>query len=448
MTLTNLGKAPFPWFGGKSKAAPLVWRLLGDCPHYVEPFAGALGVLLNRPHPANRPYCSETINDLDGLVVNAWRSIQWHPEATADAASWPVTEADKSARQIAVLRWRTDATLERLAGDATFCDPQMAGWWLYGVCCQIGAFSGDGPWTCDPVSGRITKQPPGPLREPGVSRGLPHLGNDGRGVNRPQLREPGVGADPEFHPVTMPELTRWFQWLSARLRHVRIVNGDWKRVVTSGAAHTLPVRQGHGPAAVFLDPPYDSGERAKGLYAHDSGHVAAQCRDWAITVGDNPLWRIVLAGYDDEHTDEMAAAGWTEHEWFTAGYLSGGMGNVNQADGETHQQHRERLWASPHCVPLTAPEPDQGVLTMVTPGVVQKNVQWAYRADTIEACLFWVQFGPPLRTLEPASVTIEVKPVWVHESGAVAHPAFGIMTAEDAPMKMMHVVIVGGTVRR
>src|SRR3972149_6688134 len=86
-------KAPFPWFGGKSKAAPLVWSLLGDVPHYVEPFAGALGVLLERPHPCNRAYYSETANDLDGFVCNAWRAIQLQPEATAAAASWPVCEA-------------------------------------------------------------------------------------------------------------------------------------------------------------------------------------------------------------------------------------------------------------------------------------------------------------------------------------------------------------------
>ena len=89
MTLTNLAKAPFPWFGGKSKAAPIVWELLGDVGHYVEPFAGSLAVLLNRPHPCNRSYHSETVNDLDGFVVNAWRAMQMDPEGTAFHASWP-----------------------------------------------------------------------------------------------------------------------------------------------------------------------------------------------------------------------------------------------------------------------------------------------------------------------------------------------------------------------
>jgi hypothetical protein len=356
-----------------------VWRLLGDVDHYVEPFCGTMAVLLERPHPVNRSYHSETVNDADGHVVNAWRAIQWHPEATAEAASWPVSECDKQARQIAVLKWHDDRVVDLLAGSAEWCDPVMAGWWLYGVCCQIGAFVGDGPWTCDPVSGRIVKQARAPrepgvrrnrpqlgdsgrgvnrpqLREPGVRRNRPQLGDDGQGVNRPQLREPGVGEPPdEFHPVTMPELVRWFRWLSARLRHVRIVNGDWTRVVTTGAAHTIPVRQNDGHAGIFVDPPYDSTQRAGGLYGagNDDGNVAADVRNWAAKAGDNPRNRIVLAGYDTEHV-ELEQHGWTVHEWFTAGYLTGGMGNIGQADDDDgHQQGRERLWASPHCLPLT-----------------------------------------------------------------------------------------------
>ena len=163
MTLKNLNKAPFPWFGGKSKAAPLVWSLLGDVDHYVEPFFGSGAVLLNRPHPCNRAYYSETVNDLDGFVVNAWRAIQWHPEETAAAASWPVTEADKTARQAYLLRWRDEKVLDLLAGSPEWCDPRMAGWWLWSVCCQIGAFNGDGAWIADPVSGRLIKQPRAPL---------------------------------------------------------------------------------------------------------------------------------------------------------------------------------------------------------------------------------------------------------------------------------------------
>ena len=372
-------KAPFPWFGGKSKAAPVVWSMLGDVVHYVEPFAGALGVLLERPHPCNRTYYSETINDLDGFVVNAWRAMQMQPEATAKAASWPVTEADKIARQLACLRWKRDNDLEHLMGDATWCDPVVAGWWLYGVCCQIGAIKG--PWIADPVTGRIMKQTGSggtrrnlpqlsnngkgvnrpQLREPGVFRDRPHLSNNGNGVNHAGTREPGVSPaegqpgdceqawapEQEFHPVTMPELVRWFEWLSARLRHVRIVNGQWTRVCTIGAAKTLPVRQKQGVCGIFLDPPYADDVRSSDLYSDgcDSGSVTQAVRDWCIQNGDDKDYRIVLAGFDVEHA-ELTQHGWTEHEWFAGGFLSGGYGNI---DG-TSQQHRERLWASPHCL--------------------------------------------------------------------------------------------------
>lgn len=54
-------KAPFPWFGGKSRAAHLVWEALGDVANYVEPFAGSLAVLLGRPTPPR----IETVNDAD-----------------------------------------------------------------------------------------------------------------------------------------------------------------------------------------------------------------------------------------------------------------------------------------------------------------------------------------------------------------------------------------------
>ena len=43
--MTDL-RAPFPWFGGKSRVAPLVWDRFGDVPNYVEPFFGSGAVLL------------------------------------------------------------------------------------------------------------------------------------------------------------------------------------------------------------------------------------------------------------------------------------------------------------------------------------------------------------------------------------------------------------------
>ena len=394
MPLKNLHKTPWPWFGGKSDAAPAVWSALGDVHHYVEPFAGSLAVLLRRPHEANRTYYSETVNDLDGLLVNAWRSMQMSPDAMANAASWPVSEADLHARHLALVKWRNDRQLEHLMGDPTFHDPVMAGWWAWGQSCWIGSgwCDGSGPWTVD-ETGRIAKR-----GRDGVSRNRPHLGNDGQGVNRPQAREPGVrinrphlsdngqgvnrpqarepgvsikrphlGNDGqgvnhagcretgvsrklphlgdngqgvnhagcretgvgEFHPMTMPELRRWFQFLSARLRHVRILNGDWKRAVTSGAALTLPVRmKKDGACGIFLDPPYaNTASRADKLYAEDSLSVAHDVRAWCLEHGSNTKMRIVLAGFDGEHND-LERHGWRSVEWYRGGFLKGGMANT------------------------------------------------------------------------------------------------------------------------
>jgi hypothetical protein len=347
-------KTPFPWFGGKADAAPAVWEALGDVDHYCEPFAGSLAVLLRRPHPCNRTYYSETVNDLDGLLCNAWRAIAADPDGVAEAASWPVCEADLHARHLALLRWREERQLEHLMGDPDFHDIRMAGWWLWGQSAWIGGgwCSGEGPWIVGD-DGRIEKR----KGSRGVSRKRPHLGNDGRGVNTALTREPGTEAEGEFHPMTMPELRRWLGFLSARLRHVRILHGDWSRLCTSGALQSLPVRQG-GIAGVFLDPPYSSAVRKADLYTVDSGDVAERVRAWCLENGDNPRYRIVLAGYDAEHGD-LARAGWREVAWYRGGFLKGGY--ANQGDDGT-QQHRERLWLSPHCLGRTVEAPAQASL--------------------------------------------------------------------------------------
>ena len=379
MTLTNLNKTPWPWFGGKSDAAPAVWEALGDVEHYVEPFAGSLAVLMRRPHPCNRTYYSETVNDFDGLLVNAWRSIQLSPDATAEAASWPVTEADLHARHLALLRWKDERQLEHLMGDPMFHDPVMAGWWMWGQSCWIGSgwCSGSGPWVVGD-DGRIEKRRGKPgvhrkrphlsddgkgvnhagTREPGVNRKLPHLTN-GKGVNHAGTREPGVGIEYEYHPMTMPELRRWMHYLSARLRHVRILNGDWSRACTSGALKTLAVRMGDGHCGVFLDPPYaDTANRAE-VYANDDFAVAHKAREWALKNGNDPKLRIVFAGFDGEHGTAFTDAGWREVEWYRGGFLKGGMANTT-GDATATQQGRERLWLSPHC--LNPAQITQGVL--------------------------------------------------------------------------------------
>jgi hypothetical protein len=148
--------------------------------------------------------------------------------------------------------------------------------------------------------------------------------------------------------MTMPEVRMWMQFLSARLRHVRILNGDWSRACTDGVLKMLAVRQGDHVAGVFLDPPYaDTANRTKGLYANDDLQVAHKAREWALSKGGDPKIRIVFAGYDGEHGSSFEDEGWTSVEWYRAGFLKGGMANQSE---ERNQQARERLWLSPHCL--------------------------------------------------------------------------------------------------
>ena len=69
-------KAPFPWFGGKSRVASVVWQAIGNVDNYVEPFAGSLAVLLARREShvrADGLWPTETVNDKDAYLANFWR---------------------------------------------------------------------------------------------------------------------------------------------------------------------------------------------------------------------------------------------------------------------------------------------------------------------------------------------------------------------------------------
>lgn len=74
-------KPPFAYYGGKTTLAPKIAELLPAHDHYVEPFAGSLAVLL-----AKEPVGWETINDLDGDLVNFWKVLRDRPEELERAA--------------------------------------------------------------------------------------------------------------------------------------------------------------------------------------------------------------------------------------------------------------------------------------------------------------------------------------------------------------------------
>lgn len=332
----KLLQAPFPYFGGKSAAASMVWRALGDVPNYIEPFAGSAAVLFRRPlaHFAAADTRIETINDANGFVCNVWRAMQHDPEQVARHADWPTFENDLHARHYWLLL-RKDDLRARLEGDPDYFDAKAAGWWLWGVSNWIGSgfCEEKGPWSV--VENRFVKA----SSSQGISRKRPHLGDSGQGVARqmPYLKE----------TQKAERLTLWFQHLAARLENVRVCCGDWMRVLG------FSVLTARIPCGVFLDPPYTHERRDKSVYgSYDNSTIAEQTRRWALEQGDDPHLRIVYAGYADTDAERDALfPGWTWQTWKP----HGGYAHISaNPDTEAKQNRgRETLWFSPHCLKAT-----------------------------------------------------------------------------------------------
>ena len=311
--------APFPWFGGKLRAAPAIWSALGDPGGYVEPFAGSAAVLLARPASSGRRV--ETINDADGWLVNAWRSIRLSPVTVAAHAHGPVTEIDYHARLAWLQERRTPDLVAWLEGDPDHHDPKAAAWWLYVLACGIGDPFGPGPWRV--VDGHLRKLPHLGDAGQGVNRELPHLGNAGQGVNRelPHLGDAGQG-----------DLAAYLSVIATRLARVRITCGDWRRVLTPSVVRATA---GNSVTGIFLDPPYSTGTC---LYAESAEGTDKAVREWCATA--SAAYRIVLAGYDHDH-DDLLRLGWRK----TLGRAGGGAGY----SASPRAGRRERLWLSPAC---------------------------------------------------------------------------------------------------
>lgn len=177
-------RAPFPWFGGKSRAAHLVWEAFGDVANYVEPFAGSLAVLLARP---TQPRV-ETVNDKDCYLANFWRAVHADPAAVAAHADWPVNEADLHARH----RWLVAQVdfRKRMRSEPDFYDAKVAGWWVWGISQWIGS-----GWCAQPAWEE--QESAGAEKTCGIHTAeyekRPMLDKPGRGVH--QLAARDVGQD-------------------------------------------------------------------------------------------------------------------------------------------------------------------------------------------------------------------------------------------------------------
>ncbi|MEI8244599.1 MAG: DNA adenine methylase [Lentisphaerota bacterium] len=325
-------KAPFPYPGGKSVVAAEIWDALGNVGHYMEPFYGSGAVHLARPD-YNPGKHVETICDKDGFVCNVWRAMKFSPLETAEWCDWPVNHADLAARKKQLIK-NEQHLLENLVADPEWHDAKLAGYWIWASSCWIGSGltrTGSIP--------RLTG-----FRGAGVNTlwqiPRPQLSND-QGVvsiaKRPRLT--GFSGTGVFAKGC--QIEEHFLRLQARLRRVRVVCGDWTRICGGEWQDKFS-----GVCGIFFDPPYATITRDTRIYHHDSTTVAHDVREWALKRGESSNYRIVLAGYYDEHVS-LLEHGWRVKRWCTGG------GYSNIAKGESQGKKNkvlEALFFSPACL--------------------------------------------------------------------------------------------------
>ena len=303
--MSNILKAPFPYFGGKSKIAHKIWQYLGQQKHYIEPFFGSGAVLLLRPDYIRGTHI-ETVCDKDGMLANVWRALKFKPEETAEWCDWPVNHIDLMARRRLLIK-NEQYLIDNLVENDEWSDPKLAGYWIWAASCWIGA---------------------------GLTRlnARPHISNGGKGVHalgqRPHLSDGGQGVH-----AKKSNIYDWFDTLSERLRHVRVVCGDWTRVCGGNW------QDKSGTVGMYFDPPYGVKDRFKELYHHDSIEIAADVLKWCKERGKLSKYRIVISGY--EEYEPLLEDGWIFETW----KAQGGYGTKDNKN-----RYRERLYISPYCI--------------------------------------------------------------------------------------------------
>jgi len=295
-------KSPYPYFGGKSRVAPLIWEGLGSVEHYIEPFAGSLAVLLANPKVPKM----ETINDKDCFIVNFWRSLVNNTDDLIKFIQYPVTETDLHARHRWLIEQGTQEFINKLETDPNYFDVKIAGWWVWGLSASIG-----NNWL----------QPKG-------LKSLPIISYAGAGV----------------HGTSLP-IKEWLLSLQERTKKVRICCGDWKRIVSPAITINNGGLSKEGITGIFLDPPYQIKGRDK-VYKKELNIYEEVCQ-WAIENGNHPKLRIVVCGYEGFTFPEN----WSCIAW----KANGGMANLGKGRGKDNAS-RERIYFSPYCIPTTKKE--------------------------------------------------------------------------------------------
>ena len=284
-------KSPYSYFGGKAKIAKTVWDRLGHVNYYIEPFFGSGAVLLGSPYiPAN-----EIVNDVYCMITNFWRSVKYWPKKTARFADQPMNEIELQATQTWLIPQKTELE-EKLRADLKYCDPEIAGRWVWGVAQWLGD-----NWCSDKTLQK-----------------------------RPTFNKSGI------HRNGSTDIKEYFEFLSHRLRKTIVCCGDWERVVCDFIT-TKNVSTG-----IFLDPPYSAkAGRENNLYIKDDLKVSNIVFNWCVNNGDNHNLRIAFCGYSNEYN---FPDNWIGFNW------SGNCAWANWGDNKGQENSRkEMIWFSPGC---------------------------------------------------------------------------------------------------
>jgi len=292
-------RAPFPYFGGKSKIAPVVWERFGhNVARLIDPFCGSLAVPLAAPYPIAK----RIFNDADALLINAWRAIQAAPDEVLRWAARPIAELELRA-QHAAMRTAYPELAQRIAADRDYYHAEWGGIWIWGMSNSLGNH-----WWLEQYPRAIPQR------------------TSFKGIS--SWRAAGTAS-------------AQIQALSVYLAGCILPCGDWSRVMTDAALFYRATTTNQ--TAVFLDPPYQHDGRAVQVYgAFDDPNLMGAVIDWCLAYGDDPRLRIALCRYDT--CTALDAAGWGGYTWAAPG----GYGNQN-AQGNDNR-HREIIYFSPHCL--------------------------------------------------------------------------------------------------
>jgi len=308
---------PFSYFGGKRRVADIIWKAIGDVDVYIEPFFGGGAVLFARPNYIPSRH-KEIVCDKDGFVANFWRALKYSPNEVAKYVDYPCNHIDL----IAIKRYlldNKDSLYEKLTNDIEFYDAKLAGYWAWVFVYSIFPLVRD------------TNTRPNIMGGTGLcSYPLIEMYDASRDVDDVSLLD---------KPYNLT-IYRWLRVLSERLRFVIIVCNDFSEVLEGHPS----VFDGNS-IGIFFDPPYGINDRKDDIYMVDDKDAPKRVKDFCIEFGNNPLYHIVIAGY--EEYEGLLNYGWRVFKWKANGGFSGLSGS-SLTRGKVNAS-RETLYFSPHC---------------------------------------------------------------------------------------------------